>query len=151
MNTKGIRISDLKEGKCVPLSELLDTIPNGNQLNWNVLWFDVTPIEKEGKLLTEVQKKIKESKEGISYTFESLSELSKKIFQEIEVLVIGSKNRENTHRYKDDQEMYESCDIVIEMIDGSFWEIFSKDPDWIEQLTKKYREIEILAPDFQKK
>ncbi|NGX37492.1 MAG: hypothetical protein K1000chlam2_00648 [Chlamydiae bacterium] len=151
MKTKGIRISDLKEGKCIPLSEVLANIPHASQLNWALLWFDVTPTEKEGKLLTELQKKVKESEEGLSYTFESLAELSKKIFQEIEVLIVGCKNKENVRRYKDDQEMYETCDIVIEMIDGGFWEIFSKDISWIDQLAEKYEEVEFLTSDFQKK
>lgn len=46
--------------------------------------------------------------------------------------------------------MYETCDIVIEMIDGGFWEIFSKDIAWIDRLAKKYKKIEFLTPDFQK-
>jgi len=151
MSTKGIRISDLKEDKCISLSELLDTIPSADQLNWALLWFDVTPKEKEGKRLTELQKKVQESNKGLPFTFASLIELSRKIFQEIEVLIIGCKNKENIHRYKDDQEMYETCDIVIEMIDGGFWEVFSKNTNWIDRLAKKYKKVELLASDFQQK
>jgi len=151
MSTKGIRISDLKENKCISLSELLDNIPNADQFNWVLLWFDVIPKKKEGRKLVEIQKKIQESNKGLSFTFSALTELSKKIFQEIEVLIIGCKNKENIHQYKDDQEMYETCDLVIEMIDGGFWEVFSKNINWIDWLAKKYKKVEYLSSNFQQK
>jgi hypothetical protein len=45
--------------------------------------------------------------------------------------------------------MYETCDIVIEMIDGGSWEVFSKNVTWINQLAKKFQSVEFLASDFQ--
>lgn len=151
MNTKGLRISDIKDGKCIPLSEVLENVPYANQLNWALLWCDVTPIKEEGKPIIELQKKINESKDGFPCTFESLVDLSKRVFQEIEMLIIGCRIKNNLHRYEEDQKMYETCDIVIEMIDGGFWEIFSKDINWIDRLAKKYKAIEFLRPDFQKR
>lgn len=150
MNSKGLRISDIKDGKCISLSEVLLDIPYPNQLNWLLLWLDVTPIKKEGKPIIELEKKVNESENGFSCTLESLMELSRKIFQEIEVLIIGSRIKENLHRYKEDQTMYETCDIVIEMIDGGFWEIFSKDINLIDRLMKKYKEVEFLPQTFTK-
>jgi hypothetical protein len=147
VNTKGLRISDIKDGKCMPLFEMLTNIPYANQFNWALLWFDVTPIKDEGKLLTELGKKVNESKDGFLCTFEFLLDLSRKIFQEIDVLIIGCKVKECLHRYEEDKKMYETCDIVIEMIDGGFWEIFSKNINWIEQLANKYKETEFLTPD----
>lgn len=118
MNTKGIRILDVKNAKCIPLSELLMNIPDPDQYKWLLLWFDVTPMKNEGLFISELIKKVNCSEQGIPCNFTSLVEISEKIFQEIEVLIIGSKMEENLHRYKEDQEMYETCDIVIEMIDG---------------------------------
>jgi len=51
MNTKGLRISDIKNNKCIPLSELLINIPDPDQYKWLLLWFDVTPIKNEGAVL----------------------------------------------------------------------------------------------------
>ncbi|MDX8430653.1 MAG: hypothetical protein SNF33_02435 [Candidatus Algichlamydia australiensis] len=150
MSTKGIRISDLKENKCIPLREILAEIPNASQPNWALLWLDVTPLDSSGSFFIELENKVNKSKNGFPCTFETLFEISKKIFQEIEVLIIGCSNKGNIHRYKDDQKMYETCDIVIEMIDGGFWEIFSKDTKWIDRLAKKYEKVELLTPDFQK-
>ena len=46
--------------------------------------------------------------------------------------------------------MYNICDIVIEMIDGGFWEIFSRDLDLISKLKEKFKETELLKPNFKK-
>ena len=137
MNTQGLRISDIKDGKCIPLSEVLADIPYASQLNWELLWLDVTPIKREGKAITELQKKVNKSENGLPCDFKLLVELSGKIFQEIEILIIGCKVKEHLHRYKEEQKMYQSCDIVIEMIDGGCWEIFSKNINWIDRLAKK--------------
>src|SRR5690242_3339399 len=140
MKTTGIRISDIKGGKCIPLSELLETIPHEMQFFWGLLWLDVTPLINEGKYLIELQTKINQSDNGLIISFDSLVEISKKIFQEIEVTIVACKKKENIRRYKEDKEMYETCDIVIEMIDGGFWEIFSKSmPFMIDQLAKKFQ------------
>ena len=149
MKTKGIRISDIKDGKCIPLGELLETISDETQFFWAWLWLDVTPLENEGHYLVELQKKINQSEDGLTTTFESILEISKKIFQEIDLTIIACKTKENVHRYKKDKEMYETCDIVIEMIDGGSWEVFSKNVTWINQLAKKFQSIEFLASDFQ--
>jgi hypothetical protein len=148
MKTKGIRISDINDGKCIPLIELLETIPVEMQFFWALLWLDVTPLENEGKYIVELQKKINQSENGLITTFGSLLEISKKIFQEIDLTIIACKIKENIHRYKEDREMYETCDIVIEMIDGGFWEVFSKNVTWIDQLAKKFQKVEFLTSDF---
>lgn len=150
MKAKGLRISDTEEGKCIPLSKILENIPNEDQFSWSLLWLDVTPLKKEGKEIIELQKKANKSEGGLPYTFESLVKLSRKIFQEINVTIIGCSKKENLRRYQDDQEMYETCDFVLEMVDGGFWEIFSKNTEWINQLAKKFKTVEFLEPDFQK-
>lgn len=91
------------------------------------------------------------SRRGFRCNFEFLVEFSEKIFQEIEVLIVGCKIKQHLHRYEDDQKMYETCDIVIEMIDGGCWEIFSKNLSWIDQTAERYNEVELLQPNFQKK
>ena len=149
MKTKGIRISDAKDDKCIPLSELLENIPNEKQFFWALLWLDVTPLKNEGKYLIALEKKTNQSENGLFLAFESLLEISKKVFQEINVTIIACKAKESLYRYKEDQEMYEACDIVIEMVDGGFWEVFSKNVEWINQLAKKFKDVEFLTSDFQ--
>ena len=120
MSSAGIRIHDLKDGKCISLSEILESIPKDYQLNWALLWLEVSINTGESLLITGLQQEINHSKNGLLYSFTNLSELSKKIYQEINLLIISSKDPSKLHRYKNDQEMYEVCEIVIEMIDGGY-------------------------------
>ena len=49
MNTKGIRIADLKNDKCIPLFEILREVPDPHDFYWLLLWFDVTPLDRQGE------------------------------------------------------------------------------------------------------
>lgn len=148
MENRGIRISDTKNGKCIPFLEILENIDDGNEFKWAALWLDVTPKKNEGKYIIDLERKINESENGLFFSFNELKELSNKFFQEIELTIIGSTLKENLHRYKEDRNMYEMCDVVIEMIDGGFWEIFSKNKNLISRLNEKYQNTEILTSDF---
>ena len=64
--------------------------------------------------------------------------------------MIGCNNNKLLHHYETDKEMYETCDIVIEMIDSGYWEVFSKDKTLIDKLAKKFKDTQFLEPDFQK-
>jgi len=150
MKSKGIRILDQKEDKCISFCEILNYIKNGKQFYWSVLWLDVTPMKDEGKYIIQLEKKINKSEKGLLLSFDLLKEVSLKFFQEIEMIVIASKEKQNLHRYKNDIEMYTTCEIVIEMIDGGFWEVFSKDKDLIFKLKEKFKDIELLEPNFKK-
>ena len=151
MKTTGIRISDIKDGKCISLNKILQNISDETQFFWALLWLDVTPLKNEGKYLIALQKKTNQSENGLIVTFDLLIEISNKIFQEIDITIIACKTKETIHRYKKDREMYEICDMVIEMIDGGCWEVFSKNMTLIDQLANKFQVIELLASDFQTK
>ena len=64
------------------------------------------------------------------------------------MVLIGDQNVNRLHRYDSDEEMYESCDHVIEMIDSGYWEIFSKDQTLIARLAAKFKHTECLDTDF---
>lgn len=144
MKYKGVRISDIKDGKCVPFSQILENVENGKDLNWVILWMDVTPQKSEGQYIMDLQKEINSSENGLFFSFEAIKALSKKNFQEIELTVVASRSRENLHRYAEDIDMYEECDVVIEMIDGGCWEVFSLDFNLISNLNQKFNKTESL-------
>ncbi len=43
-----------------------------------------------------------------------------------DVLVIGCFDKNSLCRYENDQVMHALCDVVIAMVDSSYWEVFSK-------------------------
>ncbi len=150
MTSSGIRISDIKDNACIPLVDLLPLI-NGSKLYWVLLWLDIMPKKEHGEYIIDLEPKVNKSPNGLSCSWDFLSELADKFYQEIDLLIIGSQSVQNLHRYKDDKEMYETCDVVIQMIDGGFWEIFSSDPNLIAKLKSRFRKTEPLDVDFQKR
>ena len=50
-----------------------------------------------------------------------------------------------------DFEMYENCEIVIEVIDGGCCEVFSHNHTFINVLQKSFKETEFLSPDWNEK
>ncbi len=150
MTTRGIRISD-GEGDVlrVKLSDILNTISNGKLFHWAILYLWATGDLGEGKSMPAFEESIKNSEKGLLISWEDIQLLSKQFYQVIEIGLIGCKNKSLLHRYKDNHVMYEQCDIVIEMIDSSYWEVFSKDPDLIERLGEKFKQIEFLSSDIK--
>lgn len=150
MESKGIRILD-KHNRVVSvkLLDILDMIPNGESFHWAILWSDITPRKGDGEFIMNLEQQVNKAENGLSIDWEELKSLTKKIHQEIDLAVIGCSNKENLHRFKNDREMYEQCDIVIEMFDTSYWRVFSKDDDLIERLGKKFKDVEFLSSENQ--
>ena len=54
------------------------------------------------------------------------------------------KDKGFLRRYDNSQDIYKSCDIIAELIDSSYWEVFSKDADLIDRLALKFKKTEFL-------
>ncbi len=151
MKTKGIRIKDKRNGIIyVQLPDILNEIYNGMLMNWSILFLDAVGDLGEGKSLPEFEQQIYNSEKGFFIKWDILNILSTQFTQIINIILIGCFDEKLLVRYKDDKEMYETCDIVIEMFDSSFWEVFSKDESMINRLAAKFKEVEFLESDFLK-
>ena len=145
MKVKGIRILDKKNGiVSVNLSDVLEAVPHGNIFHWSILFLYASGHLGEGKSIPAFEKQIYDSEKGFFIDWNDLNMLSKKFYQIIDITLIGCKNKNLLHRYDTDQKMHETCDIVIEMIDSNYWEVFSKDEELINCLTHKFKEIKFL-------
>ena len=128
----------------ISLSDILKEIYQGESFFWNILFLDGTLVHNQKKNLIKYMKKINESSEGIFIKWKELFLLSKQFDQIFETIILGSKDINLLHRYKNDNEMYESCDIVIELIDCYFWQVYAKDQTIIEKLAKRFSKIEMI-------
>jgi hypothetical protein len=128
----------------IRLSDILEEIPKDDSLFWSILFVEGTPNPGEGRLLVEYENRIKKSISGLAVTREELLKLSQQYFQMFEIIVLGSKDANLLHRYKDEKEMYKTCDIVIDLIDVASWEIYAKDTSIIQRLEKKFKDFEFL-------
>lgn len=149
MVVQGIKILDVeKDVISVNLSDILEEIQYGSALQWLILFSDVIPLREEADFIASIEKLINESREyGFKISWEALRSFSKKILQSMELTIIGCADINFLHPYSSDKEMYKNCDIVIDIINGWYWEIFSKDPALIAILSKRFKKIEFLDPD----
>lgn len=151
MNTKGIRILDKEDNHVsVELKDILAEIDGGGKFYWSILFFGgLGNLEKRHMTIPEFMKNVNESKNGLNLTWEDLNQLASLFWEIIDIVIIGSKDAVNLHRYEDDEAMYQSCDIVIVKFDSSYWEVFSINAGLIDTLSKKFMKIKPLKPDFQ--
>jgi hypothetical protein len=150
MRSKGIRINDAAswgDGEILGVtpSDILEFINYGDQLHWAILELEATGDLGEKKW--EQLEHYKTSQQGTQISWDDLYATCKKFEQVIWITIIGSKNEKNLRFYNSDLEMYESCEIVIELIDSSYCEVFSHDHALIDRLEKHFKDTEILAPD----
>lgn len=151
MKTQGIRISDTKNNVLdVKISDILKEILNGPDLNWCILFIDGTPAPDKEDIVHDHINKVNKSKDGFTTNWKDLCLIGNEFHQIYETTILASKNRNFLHRYNNDEQMYQSCDIVIELIDCAFWQVFSKKSELIEKLVHKFRDIELLQPNFEK-
>jgi hypothetical protein len=151
MKTRGLRIEDNKNNVVsVKLQDILKEIQNGDLFNWSILYFYGSGTLKDGKPIMVFDEEIRKAKKGLLLNWNELNELSNCFSDVWDIVIIGCKDEKLISRYTNYQTMYETCDIVIEMVDSSYWEIFSKDPDLINKLSLKFKDIKFLESDFVK-
>jgi hypothetical protein len=153
MKSKGIRIEDIDNNSVitVKLPSILEEIQDGNAFHWSILYLHSSGNLGEGISYPAFEAQINHSERGLFITFEELLVLINKLNQIIDIVLIGCKNVEFLKWSDSDQEMYETCDIYIEMHDGCFWEVFSKDENFINRLAAKFKKVKILESNFQTK
>ena len=61
--------------------------------------------------------------------------------QIIDTCAIRYPDNEKLIRYDNDENMYEECDIMLQMINSNFWQVFSKDRDIILKLAAKFKKL----------
>lgn len=153
--TKGIRINDKVTSKggnaqIVSPKDILKYISYGHNLSWAILELEATGNLGEEKWIQLEQYK-EASNKITKISWEDLVETSTQFRQVIWFTVIGCKDEKKLKSYQDDVEMYESCDIIIEIIDGGCCEVFSKDHSLINKLAKEFKDTEFLTSDWNVK
>lgn len=137
---KGIRISAHKN--LVTLSDILKEIQRGDQLFLSILF--LYAMGDLGQSVPLLENEINGSKNGLPFAWENLVCLASKFYDIMDITIIGSHDVNLLHRFESNEAMYEICDIVIEMIDSSYWIIFAKDEKLIEKLAKRFNVSEFM-------
>lgn len=105
-----------------------------SEVFWGILWVYLTIKEGIDCNVLEFEEGINKSEQGKLFTLDKILSLSGKIDQAIEFLLIGDGKVENIKKYKSDELMRENCEYIIELVDSSFWLVYTKDDDFIQNI-----------------
>lgn len=141
----GIQINDKDNGVVsVSLLDILNCF-EGKDLFWSILYLYSRGDLGEGKSIPEFEDAIEQSEKGILFTWLDLKELAGKFHEVWDLVLIGCQNQSNIRRYKSDEEMFANCEVVIEMVDSSYWLVHSHDENLIKKISGSFQEVEFLS------
>lgn len=151
MEPKGLRINEKKNHVvAVKLKDILSQVVSGNEFVWSILYLNGVGSPNDISNL-ELSKIAFSSPKGYILDWDKLKSYSEAIDPIDWITLIGCREEFHLTRYKDDEEMYLSTDYCIRMFDSSYWEIFTKEDDFYNNVIKNFDVIAYLDVDFQKK
>lgn len=150
--SKGIRIADKKEGVVsAEIQDILSEIDKPQDLFWSILYMQVYRYYGPEPRIVDLEEEAGKNPNGLQIPWKRLVSLAKHTVQFEDLILIGCKNQEKLVRKKRAANQHECVDVYIEMFDSSYWEVFSKDHIFIKRLEHKFKETELLSPDFREK
>ena len=145
---KLIKIKDSINGNflSVTLKNLLEVIkPYVKSLSWAIYELDV--LVKQGGIpgYSELIKKIDNAKSGYAISWEDVNSLADKVDQTINLILVACDNADSFIPYTNTTKWKRSYDVVIEIVDGDYWEVYTSDEKLVSLLESKYSDTEISA------
>ncbi|WP_445453147.1 hypothetical protein [Flavobacterium sp. 25HG05S-40] len=127
----------------VTLADILKCISEPDFYKWKILWFE--GIWNLDESILDFEDTINNSENGVSYNFTDLLILSNNINQIMEIILVGDKDMDKLVRYQEDVEMYENCEMVLELVDSSYWEINTSNAKFSDNLIKSFENVEVVT------
>ena len=114
---------------------------------WSLLWIEGSGRSSSVSMPT-FEKAVNKSETGMAIDIDRLRHLDSEIDDLQSILVIGDLEKSKLRRYSNDEIMYDSCSITIQLIDSTCWEISSDNPKFNNCLNsiffKEINEVEKL-------
>ena len=122
----------------VELHDILDVIGK-NDYHWSVLEIDfVGDIGERNYTSKQFMQDAVKRENGYFISMDKLRQYSKNMYQLYDCQIIACKDKKNPKEYDTEEEMYATCDIVLELFDFPFWEIRSKDKNLLKKIAKTF-------------
>jgi len=152
MKSKGISIRDNKSiGEITTLdfslNDVLKLIKHAEELNWAILELEVTGGDLEKEKWAQLRQFETSEEKVTRIDWRDLCETSEKFWQIVWITIIGCEDPKLVKSYQNDFEMYEACDIVIEVVDGGAFEVFSHNHSLIKHIRETFKDTVLLEPD----
>ena len=133
--SQGIRIRDLDGGFVnFDLAVLLKQF-DGSALHWSILELEATGDLGENKHLADVVNQVRTSKCGLQVSWKELVDLASHLHQVIWGFVIGSQDPEALERYASEAEVSKNCDIVIDVFDTTYCDVYARDQGLLDRIS----------------
>ena len=136
-------INTVKLEPSVTLSNILRLLSSYKVHHWSLIFLEAMGDLKSDRSMAQLQDDVSESTDGYHLSWEELLSLSESFDQVIEMTLLGCNSQDRLTRYSDESEMRSSCDFTIEMVDSSYWEVSSKNIDFLENLSNLSRSIKL--------
>jgi len=141
-----IKLKKIENGVLtITMNDIVCLIPEIENYNWKVLWIDAISYRiKELHLpdginyMKELMDIINNSSNGYSIESGTLLALSERLEQLVEFVLVGDRNKENLIEVLDDEKLKQKVEFFIELVDGSYWEITSKNERFNQRIIEKY-------------
>jgi len=120
----------------VRLTDIINYFKNKKECYWSILWIDGVIMKDEVKNIFSFQSvidfenSINKSTNGLRISIDDLYKIDLSTQQILNVLLISDKDLINLKRFENDQDMYNSCSTIIELIDGAYWEVSTDNNDF---------------------
>lgn len=119
----------------IALEDILLQVENINKYYWKLIWIDgVSKKFNIGKLMKDVNLSL----DGYNIDLKKMLKISKESDQLIELVLIGDEYKNNLHKFDDDNLIKEKCEFFIELVDASYWEITSKNKDFLKKIKSSF-------------
>ncbi len=139
-----IKIADGDEFLSFDLVDILICIKSRVIIyNWAILDIYCTSKNKSNFNILNFEKQVNSKKNLFVLDFEGLLALSTKINQTIDGIFIASKNNLPPNK-PNTTKLEQNFDVVIEVIDSSYWTVYSKDSEIIKLLKDRFNNTEII-------
>lgn len=142
MNVDNLIEVEYQDSQCRSRVELIDILKliekDKQQLIWSILDLqavgDITTIWESG--IVDFEETIKHLPYGYILSWQMLTNLAQKFDDLIDIVIIGCYEMAQIPSCVD-ADIYLSSEIVLELIDSSFWQIYTKDERLLQNLDRK--------------
>lgn len=146
-----IEISDdTSESLSISLEDILRCFNHKDEYHWVLLWIDGL-ITKKGidtilgyQSVVDFETAVNKSKKGIKMPLDDIQTIDSSTDQILNLLLLSDKNIKNIKRFKQDEEMYDKCSSVIELVDGAYWEICTDNNEFVDNIFQNLKEAKIF-------
>lgn len=116
------------------LLTVLELLPDSARLRWFIFEVDGVSIDHpDFPTITEMEAEVDNSKYGYELSAYQLNELPG-YFADIWWLTIIGQKELIVSKHTDEETTYAQADVVIDMFDSSYWDVYSKDHAYIAAL-----------------